>query len=70
MLVEKGNIEVGEDQQEDKDVIYTQSLLDQVAGQEFKGGLRTTPEVDSKVEEKSQGDPECSPAQASLIWTS
>jgi hypothetical protein len=70
-----GTREVGEDHQEDKDVVHRQGLLDQVAGQEFQrlgighlGGagavLHGPPE--QAVEQEAQGDPDQRPVQRLL----
>jgi hypothetical protein len=41
------HLEVGEDQDEDEDVVDRQRLLDQVAGEELETGLGTDETVDA-----------------------
>src|SRR5512140_888979 len=52
MLVLLRDLEIGEDDDEDEDVVDAQRLLDQVAGEEFESGLLSAPVVDEGVEEE------------------
>src|SRR5215467_180105 len=63
MLVTGGYAEISEDQQEDKDIVYAQRLLDQVAGQECERRLGPEPVIYAQIEEQRQNDPDAAPGQ-------
>ena len=62
---------VGEDDEEDKDVIDGEGFLDQVTGKELKACPGSEPQVDPEVEEEGHADPDPSPderfAHANLV---
>ena len=62
-----GNGEVPEDDDEDKDVVHAQGILDDVAGQEFQGALGAKPEVEQDVEGNGQTDPGQDPAEGLAV---
>ncbi len=49
--------EIGEENGEDKNVIYTEGEFDDVAGKEFHGGLGAEGEGDDNTEGQGEGDP-------------
>jgi hypothetical protein len=71
MLILQGDAEVREDQDEDKDVVNGERLLDHVAGEELK--CQALPDVAAKaasrikveavVEDLGEGDPDDGPAE-------
>jgi hypothetical protein len=61
MLIARGDFEVGEDEQEDKDIVHAEGLFDQVTRQKLKRFLGAIPEVNSHIEEKCQGNPDSTP---------
>jgi len=52
-----GDGEIGEENGEDKNVIYTEGEFDDVAGKEFHGGLGAEGEGDDHTEGQGEGDP-------------
>src|SRR5438128_11462581 len=63
VLVARWHLEIREDQHEDKDVIDTERLFDQVAGEEFERWLWPIPGIHAESEEESQSDPEATPEE-------
>jgi hypothetical protein len=66
MLVERRDAKVGEDEQKDEDIVNAEGLLNEITREEFKGRLRTAPEIDSKIEKKGQRNPDAAPDQSLL----
>jgi len=76
VLVLRGDIEVAEDHEEDKDVVDAQGLFHQVAGEERERGvfgrvggarLDSVPEeVEAEIEEEGEGDPDAAPDERLL----
>ena len=52
-----GDGEIGEENGEDKNVIYTEGEFDNVAGKEFHGGLGTEAEGNDHTKGQGEGDP-------------
>ena len=50
MLIERRDFKVGEDEQEDKDIVHAEGLFDQVTGQKLKRFLGAIPEVNPNIE--------------------
>ena len=50
MLIEGRDFKVGEDEQEDKDIVHAEGLFDQVTGQKLKRFLGAIPEVNPNIE--------------------
>ena len=55
--------EVGKDDEEHKDVIDRESLLDQVASEELQSGSGPEPQVDPEVKQESHADPNAGPEE-------
>ena len=60
------NFEVGENENEDEDVVHTQGELDDVGGEKLLSRLCSAPEPDHSVEREREGDPDGAPAQRFL----
>jgi hypothetical protein len=64
VLVFAWSLEVGEDQEEDEEIINAQRLLDHVACKKLQCPLRTQPEEDTEIEDERDCDPEATPEQS------
>src|SRR5205807_4050224 len=62
----RGHFEISKQKNEDKQVIYTESLLNQIPGQEFKGLGGAHPLVNHHGKDQSQGNPDCAVQQGPL----
>src|SRR5690606_34716557 len=61
VLVARRDLKIGEDQNEDEDVVYAQRLLDQVARKELQTDLRPHEVVQAEIEDERQRYPERAP---------
>jgi hypothetical protein len=61
MLIKRGYAKVGENQEKYEDIVDAEGPLDQITGQEFESRLRTTPKINSQIEEESEGNPNGAP---------
>src|SRR6266480_1747218 len=57
MLSHRRDAEVGEDQNENENIINAERVLDDVAGQEFERFVRTTDFPDQQIEQEGENDP-------------
>ena len=58
MLVLRRHAEIGEDEDEDEDVIDAQRILDEVAGKKIDALIGSLPVPDDGVEAEGEGDPD------------
>lgn len=63
MLIRRRHLEIGKDHKDDKDVVNTQRLFNDVAGEEFYGLLFAKITVNKKIEAHGQRDPYTGPYQ-------
>ena len=63
VLVLRRHPEEGEDHQEDKEIVDTESLFDKITGQELHCWYRSAGIVDKGVEDEREGDPDRTPSQ-------
>ena len=61
VLIRQGNGKIGEDQQEDKDVVHAERFFDQITGEKFQGQLRPAGIINPRVKGQSQADPDHAP---------
>jgi hypothetical protein len=63
MLIGRGYFEVGEYQNNDKNIINTQRFFNQVSGEEFQGLDFVEVVVDKQIKKHGQRDPDARPSQ-------
>ena len=63
MLKGAGHVEVGEDHDEDEQVVNGEGFFEQVAGEEFKGLMVSHERINRQVESKGGDNPDRAPDQ-------
>src|SRR5687767_6600078 len=66
MLPPRRHFEIGEDQNENENVIYAKTEFYQVGGQELLGEFRSTGEPHDSVEHHGQREPDATPRERLL----
>src|SRR3970040_1500566 len=62
------DLEIGEEKEEDEQVVDAQGLLDQIPGEPAQGDVGTVPEVHEDIEDKRQANPHGAPQERYVDW--
>ena len=64
VLIADGNLKIGENYHEDKEIVDTQRELDEITRQELKGCLGALKEKNTDIKQKREANPEKTPSQS------